>query len=99
MTIDIPVRLRLYRLLLRVLPVWFRREAGPELVEVFEDAHAAAGSKGGLARITFWLLQVSDLLMTALAVRLGVRGAGSSPRDRVGGGGIWTAGEWTFSAR
>jgi predicted permease len=60
---------RLYRVLLRLLPAAFRREAEDELVEIFRDARRHAAEAGARSRAVFWARTVADVLVTATAER------------------------------
>ncbi len=61
---------RWYRRLLRLLPRDFRREAAPEILEVFREACADAETSGArFGRSRFWTSALLDLLETAVRAR------------------------------
>ncbi len=74
---------RWYRELLRLLPEDYRREAGPEILEVFREACCDAERSGGrLGRLRFWSSSLLDLVVTAIAAHSQQRG-GLAPDVRV----------------
>lgn len=59
---------RVYRLLLLILPGWFREEFAAEMTAVFRDSIADARAHGRASFIRLWITTVAD--MAALASRL-----------------------------
>jgi len=55
--------MRLFALLLRLYPTWFRIEYGSELIRLCSARRRTVG--GGLAVVVFWLGEISDLLASA----------------------------------
>jgi putative ABC transport system permease protein len=61
---------RIYRRLMIILPRELRREAEPDLLEVFRDGHARAAARGAGATVRFWFWTIADLFATSLGERL-----------------------------
>lgn len=60
--------IQIYRLLLRLLPGWFREEFAGEMTVVFRDTFADARRRGTFAVAALWAATVGDLV--ALTMRL-----------------------------
>jgi len=66
---------RVHRVLLKVYPVDFRREYGPQMEQAFRDLYREARERGGWRGIAqLWTLTISDLARTAIAQRIRPRG-------------------------
>ena len=63
---------RVYRLLLRVYPTWFRERFEGEILEAFAEERRLARD-GGRSPLRFWIHTLADLLVSARAVRQGRR--------------------------
>ena len=61
---------RTYRRLLGILPRRLRRDAEPDLLDVFRDAYARTAPAGRLALLGFWIRMTANLVAAALAERL-----------------------------
>ena len=59
----------MYRILLGLYPVEFRRRFGADLIELFADTHRAAAARGTAALAVFWCRIVRDALITSVAER------------------------------
>src|SRR5262245_31734772 len=72
---PVPARSRLYRALLRLLPVDFRTEHGGEMEQVFDAERRSAGREGSIrALIRLWGEAVQDLFSTAPRQHLQILG-------------------------
>ena len=60
--------MRLYRLLLRVYPAWFRDRFELEILDAFAEDRRRARDRGRSA-LRFWIQTLADLLVSARAVR------------------------------
>jgi predicted permease len=78
-----PALVRAYRVLLRALPAAFRKEAGPEVVEVFEDGLRAAAKRGRVASFRFLARALLDIAVTGWYEW---RGSGEEAMDQETGG-------------
>lgn len=58
-----------YRLLLKILPGWFRDRYGTELIEAFRHDRQRARFRGRLGAIRFWLHTARDLIGTSYRER------------------------------
>jgi hypothetical protein len=87
---------RFYRWLLRLLPPDYRREAAPEILEVFREARADCERSGSrFRRIRFWASSLADLLATAVRAR-NPWGRGLGHDFRVAFRQMKTHGVWSF---
>jgi putative ABC transport system permease protein len=75
-----PASERVYRQLLRLLPVDFRARFGADLLEVFRDSHRAASSRGILHLVPFWVRIVRDVVASAILERIPRDAAPARPR-------------------
>ena len=64
--------MRVYRLLLRVYPAWFRQRFESEIVEAFAEERRLARASGR-SPLRFWIHTLADLVVSARAVRRGRR--------------------------
>src|SRR2546429_8559516 len=61
-----PIQLRVYRLLLFAYPISFRREYGPQMVQLFRDCHRdARAAPDAFGNWRLWLRTLLDLARTA----------------------------------
>jgi putative ABC transport system permease protein len=64
---------RLYRVLLLILPAWFRRRHGDAMEDAFAELHVGARHAGTGALLLLWLREAADLVRTSVALRVGRR--------------------------
>jgi predicted permease len=64
---DIPEDSRLFRLLVRLLPLEFRTDFGGEMLEVFGDERREARRRGRLGVLRVWLRTIAGICRTAAA--------------------------------
>ena len=60
--------MRVYRLLLRLYPAWFRERFEAEILEAFAAERRLAHASGR-GRVRFWIHTLTDVVVSARAVR------------------------------